>query len=111
MNNKNILNKSLFIFVFFSIFYYSFHEFTSQATYDNSCEIVVQESKKVSSFTDTNQKNCDTHSLCISEHELHKSYLNIDNSFYVYSFISEFYSSTEKYLTQRINNILKPPAV
>ena len=111
MSNKNILRRFVFIFVLFSISYCSFHDFTFKTVYDNTCKLIVEQSTKVTDLSSHDTKKCKSHSLCISEHELHKSYLNIDNSFYVYSSISEFYSSTEKYLTQRINNILKPPAI
>lgn len=111
MKNKNILRRFVFIFVFFSISYYSFHDFTFKTVYDNTCKSIVEQPTKVTDLSSHDTKKCKSHSLCISEHEFHQSYLVVKNDFYIFTAIKEFNFYSENYSFQSTNNLLKPPTV
>ena len=105
MKNKNILRRFVFIFVFFSISYYSFHDFTFKTVYDNTCKSIVEQPTKITDLSSHDTKKC------ISEHEFHQSYLVVENDFYIFTAIKEFNSYSENYSFQSINNLLKPPTI
>ncbi len=112
MNNKNTFRKFVFIFALFSIFYHSFNEFTFEKVYDNESKNIVNQSIKTTALTNENSKKCKNHSLCILEHEIHNSYLNIESDFYTITFIKKFfYTDYTNYSILIMNPLLKPPTV
>ena len=106
-----ILRKFVFIFVIISISYYSFHEFAFKTIFDSECKTIVEQSTKISNFDNENSEKCSSHSLCILEHEIHNSYLNIESDFYTITFIKEFYTDYTNYSILIMNPLLKPPTV
>ena len=111
MSNKNILRRFVFIFVLFSISYCSFHDFTFKTVYDNTCKLIVEQSTKVTDLSSHDTKKCKSHSLCISEHELHKSFLNIEKYFQPTIIANcNFYTYPENYSIKVQNVQLKPPS-
>lgn len=104
-----ILRKFVFIFVIISISYYSFQEFAFKTIFDSECKTIVEQSTKISNFDNENSEKCSSHSLCISEHELHKYFLNIEKYFVEIEQYKDFYINSQLYLTRTVNNLLKPP--
>lgn len=106
-----ILRKFVFIFVIISISYYSFHEFAFKTIFDSECKTIVEQSTKISNFDNENSEKCSSHSLCISEHELHKYFLNIEKYFQPTIIANcNFYTYPENYSIKVQNVQLKPPS-
>ena len=103
---KTVLRRIVFVFVLFSISYYSFHGFSYNLVYDKECNTLTEQS---SIKIDDKSKYCKDHSTCISEHELHKPYLNIEKYFVEIEQYKDFYINSQLYLTRTVNNLLKPP--
>ncbi len=105
---KSILRRMVFIFVLFSMSYYLFHGFSYNLVYDKECNVVTEQS---SIKTEDKSQYCKSHSTCVSEHELHKPYLNVEKYFVEINKCKEFYINSQIHLNKTVNNLLKPPTI
>lgn len=104
---KTILRRIVFVFVLFSMSYYSFHQFSYNLVYDKECNMITEQSSV--KIDDNKAQYSKIHSSCASEHELHKPYLNIEKYFVEIEPYKDFHINSQIYLTRTINNLLKPP--